>query len=138
MTRLEVVLGSIIRTRAILGSNTQNNPGRNHPDIIWMLSEVDPNKFLIKAGIRSRECIRTPGEVTMVSMTQGPSMLTHARDPSCTPAQANPTLIDKDRGSSLTGQSILTPGRSLTNIATGVHHPLVSRATLATHTLTLR
>jgi len=127
--RTRALLGSIIRTRALLGSNTQINPDRNHPDIIWMLSVVDPNRFLIKAGIRSRECIRTLGEVTMASMTLGPSMLTLARDPSSTLAQGSHTL---------TGQSILTPGRYLTSIATGVQLHLVSRATLATHTLTLR
>jgi hypothetical protein len=138
MTRLEVVLGNITRTReALLGSSIQNNPGRIHPGIIWMLSVVAPSKFLTKAGIRSRECIRTPGEVTMASTTPGPSTLTHARDHSYTLALGNPTLTE-DRWSSLTGQSILTPGRYLTSIVTGVQHRLASRDTLATHTLTLR
>jgi len=136
MTKLEVGQDHI-KTK---GRHFQTNQGKTKQGIL-STSVGDPSKSLIKAGIKIRECIRTPEEVTMTnkgSMIQEASTLTHVKDPRCILVRDIRTDRDRARESFLRGTSIQIQGSFQSNIATGVPLPQASKDILVIPTLTRR
>lgn len=132
MTKQGVDQDHIIKTK---GSHIQISQDRTQRGIL-ILSGVVLNKFLIKEGIKTRECTRIQEEVIMSnngSMMQEANTLTHVKDLRCTLARV--IQIDRGRGNTLKGTSIQTQGSFQTSIATGVQHLQASRDTLAILTL---